>query len=117
MVATAKATHDAPKAIKDVPRMASLKDASAVIKDGGCTIWGELPNIHFKSYKSGLGFTAKAQKEVKRACCTPKFSLPYFSKHCKKDPQVAQGSPWVGQTSSLLRQSTSNYGFMLHQYT
>ena len=41
-------------------------------------------------------------------CCTPKFSLPYFSKHCKKNLQVAQGSPRVGQTSSLLRQSTPN---------
>ena len=41
-------------------------------------------------------------------CCTPKFSLPYFSKHFKKDPQVAQGSPRVDQTSSLLRRSTSN---------
>ena len=28
-------------------------------------------------------------------CCTPKFSLPYFSKQCKKDPQVTQSSPRV----------------------
>ena len=67
MVVVAKATPDVPKAVKDMPRMASLKDAHVVIEVGGCTIWGELPNIPIKSDKSGLGFTAKAQKEVIRA--------------------------------------------------
>ena len=42
------------------------------------------------------------------SCCTPKFSLPYFSKHCKKDLQVAQGCSRVGQISYLLWQSTPN---------
>ena len=64
LVAAAKATPDVPKAVKDMPRMASLKDAHVVIEDGGCTIWGQLPDIPFKSDKCGLGFTAKAQKEV-----------------------------------------------------
>ena len=33
----------------------------------------------------------KIKAEVmKQFCCTPKFSLSYFSKHCKKNLQVAQ---------------------------
>ena len=64
MVIVAKDTHNTPKDVKDTPRMASLKDARDVVKDGGCTIWGQLPNILFKSDKLGLGFTSKAQKEV-----------------------------------------------------
>ena len=63
MVAAAKATPNVPKDVKDVPRMASLKDA-LVIEDGDFTIWGQLPDIPFKSDKCGLGFTAKAQKKV-----------------------------------------------------
>ena len=47
--------------------MASLKDAHAVIEDGGCIIWGQLPNIPFKEDKFGMDFTAKAQKEGRRA--------------------------------------------------
>ena len=43
-----------------------------------------------------------------KECCTPKFSLSYFSKHCKKNLQVAQGCSRVGQTSYLLRKSTPN---------
>ena len=39
------------------------------------------------------------------------FPSHISQKHFKKDPQVAQGSPRVDQTSSLLRQSTSNQGF------
>ena len=44
--------------------LASLKDARAVVEDGGCTILGYLPDILYKSDKFGLGFTLKAQKEV-----------------------------------------------------
>ena len=87
--------------------MASLKDARAVVEEGGCTNWGQLPDFSHKIDKFGLGFTTGAQRAVRR-CCTPKFVLPYFSKHFKKDPQVAQGSPRVDRTNSLLRQSTSN---------
>ena len=42
------------------------------------------------------------------SCCTPKFALPYFSKHCKKNLQVAQGCSRIDQTSYLLRQSIPN---------
>ena len=44
--------------------MASLKAARAVVKDRGCTVWGQLLDIPYKSDKFGLVFTSKAQKEV-----------------------------------------------------
>ena len=47
--------------------MSSLKDAKAVIEESGCTIWGQLPDIPYKSDKFGLGFTSGAQKVVRRA--------------------------------------------------
>ena len=47
--------------------MASLKDAKAVVEEGGCIIWGQLPNIPYKSDKFGLGFTSGAQKVFRRA--------------------------------------------------
>ena len=47
--------------------MASLKDARAVVEEGGCTIWGQLPDIPYKFDKSGLGFTSEAQRAVRRA--------------------------------------------------
>ena len=47
--------------------MSYLKDAKAVIEESGCTIWGQLPDIPYKSDKFGLGFTSSAQKAVRRA--------------------------------------------------
>ena len=46
--------------------MASLKDAKAAVEEGGCTIWGQLPDIPYKSDKLGLGFTSGAQRVVRR---------------------------------------------------
>ena len=40
MVVVAKTTPDTPEAAKDKPRTDSLKDARAIIEDGGYTIWG-----------------------------------------------------------------------------
>ena len=48
-------------------KMASLRDAKAVVEEGGCTIWGQLPDIPYKSDKFGLGFTSGAQRVVRRA--------------------------------------------------
>ena len=50
-----------------VPKMASLKDARVVVKEDGCTIWGQLPDIPYKYDKFGLGFTSQAQWVVRRA--------------------------------------------------
>src|ERR1044072_4305926 len=47
------------------PRMASLKDAQAAIEQGDSTIWGQLPDLPFKSDKTGLGFTTKGQKMIR----------------------------------------------------
>ena len=47
--------------------MVSFKDARAAVEDGSCDTWGQLPEITFKVDKCGLGFTIKAQKEVRRA--------------------------------------------------
>ena len=44
--------------------MSSLKDAKAVIEEGGYTIWGQIPDIPYKYDKFGLGFTLEAQKVV-----------------------------------------------------
>ena len=47
-------------------KMASLKDARAVVEKGGCGNWGQLPNFAHKTDKFGLCFTAKAQRVVRR---------------------------------------------------
>ena len=41
----------------DPPRMASLKDARAMVEEGGFTISGQLPDIPYKSNKFDLDFT------------------------------------------------------------
>ena len=55
------------KAVKVVPKMVSFKDARATFEEGSCDTWGQLPKIPFKADKCGLGFTIKAQKEVRCA--------------------------------------------------
>ena len=47
--------------------MASLEDARAVVEEGGCTNWGQLPDFTHKTDKFGLGFTTGAQRDVRRA--------------------------------------------------
>ena len=54
--------------IEDPPlKMASLKDAQAVVEKGECANWGRLPDFTPKTDKFGLGFTAEAQRVVQRA--------------------------------------------------
>ena len=51
--------------IEDPPlKMASLKDARAVIEKGEYANWGRLPNFTQKTNKFGLGFTAEDRKSV-----------------------------------------------------
>ena len=53
---------------EDFPlKMASLKDARAVIEKGECANWGRLPDFTPKTDKFGLGFTAEAQRAVRKA--------------------------------------------------
>ena len=64
--ATVAATKSkVPKITRPPLKMASLKDARAVVEEGGCTIWGQLPDIPYKSDKFGLGFTTEAQRVVR----------------------------------------------------
>ena len=48
-------------------KMDSLKNVRAVIEKGGCANWGQLPAFAHKTDKSGLGFTAEAQRAVRHA--------------------------------------------------
>ena len=56
----AKAAPTIPKVIRISPRMESLKDIKAVVEEGDNTIWGQFPDIPYKSDKFGLGFTLEA---------------------------------------------------------
>ena len=46
-------------------KMASLKDARAVIEKGGCANCGHLPDFAHKTDKFSLGFTAEAQRAIR----------------------------------------------------
>ena len=48
-------------------KMASLKDAKAVVKEGRSTKWGQLPEFINKTDKFVLGFTSGAQRAVRHA--------------------------------------------------
>ena len=56
-----------PKATRVPLRMASLKDARAIVEEGGCTTWGHLPDIPYKFDEFGLDFTAEDQRAIRRA--------------------------------------------------
>ena len=64
-VAAAKTTVEVPIVPQHVSRMASLKDAEAVIKEGKSTLWGQLPDFPLKTDKFGLRFTAAEQKAMR----------------------------------------------------
>ena len=65
--AAIKDVSSIPKTSRVLHKMASLKDAKVTIEEGGCTIWGQLPDIPYKSDRFGLGFTAEGRKVVRRA--------------------------------------------------
>ena len=66
-IAATKVVSSIPKITRPPPWISSLKDAKVVVEEGGCTIWGQLPDIPYKSDKFGLGFTSTAQKAVRHA--------------------------------------------------
>ena len=53
-----------PKVTRVPSKIASLKDARDVVEEGGCTVWGQLPDFPFKSDRTSLGFTSKGQKMI-----------------------------------------------------
>ena len=48
-------------------KMASLKDARAVVEEGRSTNWGQFPEFIHKTDKFGLDFTSGAQRAVRHA--------------------------------------------------
>ena len=54
--------------VEDPPmKMASFKDARAVVEKGGCAKWGQVHDFAHKTNKFGLGFTAESQRAVRSA--------------------------------------------------
>ena len=50
-------------AVEDPPmKMASFRDARAVVKKGGCADWGQLPDCAKKTNKFGLGSLQKLKR-------------------------------------------------------
>src|SRR3954466_12154378 len=66
-VSTARSISATP-ATKITPTMASLKDAKAVIEEGGCTVWGQLLDVPYKFDKLGLGYADGNQKNGQSPC-------------------------------------------------
>ena len=62
ILASAETTSNKPPL-----KMASLKDVRAVVEEGGCANWGQLPDFTHKIDKFGLGFTSGAQRAIRRA--------------------------------------------------
>ena len=48
-------------------KMASLKDARAMVEEGGCTNRGQLSDFTHKTDKFGLGFTTGVQRAIRNA--------------------------------------------------
>ena len=64
IVAAIKTVSQVPKITRPPLKMSPLKDARAVVEEGGCTIWVQLLDIPYKYDKFGLGFTSGAQKAI-----------------------------------------------------
>ena len=85
-VAVAKTMTGVPIVSKLVSRMASLKDAEAVIKEGRSTMWGQLPDFPYKTDKFGLGFTVVGQKAVRRSRARgPPLKITHHGIHALED--------------------------------
>ena len=85
-VAVAKTMTDVPIITKPVSRMSSLKDGEAVIKEGGSTVWGKLPDFPYKTDKFGLGFTAASHKAVHRSWAGgPPLKIAHYGVHALEE--------------------------------
>ncbi|XP_058761629.1 uncharacterized protein LOC131635043 [Vicia villosa] len=62
VVSAAKHTSTVHKVTRIPLTMASLKDAKAVVEEGGCTIWGQLIDVPYRFDKLGLGCTTGTRK-------------------------------------------------------
>ena len=48
-----------PKVTRAPPTMASLKGVKAVVEEGGCTVWGQMTDVPYKSDKFDMKFSSK----------------------------------------------------------
>ena len=81
--------------------MASLKDARAVIEKGGCANQGKLLNFVHKTDKFGLGFTAEAQRVVRRARIgrtPPRITNPEVNA-IEDDNEESEFDSWIYPTT------------------
>ena len=87
---------------EDVPlKMASLKDARAVIEKGECANWGRLPDFTPKTDKFGLGFTAEAQRAVQNARIgrPPMFISNSGENAIEDDVEESEFDSWIYPTT------------------
>ena len=88
---------------EDFPlKMASLKDARAVIEKGKCANWGQLPDFTQKTDKFGLGFIAEAQRAVRkeRIRKAPVFITNPRVNAIEEDVEEAEFDNWIYPTAS-----------------
>ena len=89
--------------IEDPPlKMASLKDARAVIEKGECANWGRLPDFTQKTNKFGLGFTAEAQRVVRSAWIgrPPLFISNSGVNAIEDDAEESEFDSWIYPTTN-----------------
>ena len=89
-----------PVITKPVSWMSSLKDAKAVIEEGGSTVQGQLPYFPFKTDKFGLGFTAASQKTVRRSRAGgPQLKITHHGVHALEDVEDERNfKDWIFPT-------------------
>ena len=88
---------------EDVPlKMASLKDARAVVQKGNGAHWGRLPDFTQKNDKFGLGFTTEAQKAVRKEKIgkAPVFISSSRVNAIEEDVEGAEFDSWIYPTAS-----------------
>ena len=82
-------------------KMASFKDARAVVEKGGCENWGQLPDFAHKTGKFGLGFTAEAQRAIQSAWIgrPPMFISNSGVNAIEDDVEESEFDSWVYPTN------------------
>ena len=86
----------------DSLKMVSLRDARAVVQKGNCANWGQLPDFTQKNDKFGLGFTAEAQRVVRKEKIrkAPVFITSPRVNAIEEDVEEAEFDSWIYPTTS-----------------
>ena len=82
-------------------KMASLKDARAVIEKGEYANWGRLPDFTQKINKFGLGFTVEVQRAVQSARIgrPPVFISNSGVNSIEEDVEESKFDSWIYPTT------------------